>query len=174
VPYAASITTNVSPARTDAKSINIGVQTFQRASQACNTIVAGGYSQGAAVMHNVIGGKLSPEIKSKIAGVVLFGDTRNTQDRSQIPNFPKAKAKVFCNSSDNVCKGGLSVGLGHLSYSNQVGPAATFLVNKYRTKGKGGSKETGSGEETTGKGGKRNSRGKNKGSGGLASLFGGS
>jgi cutinase len=95
VLYGASLATNISPARTDAKSINTGVQTFERAAKACPIIIAGGYSQGAAVMHNVIGKRLSSDIKSRIAGVALYGDTRNKQDHGVIPNFPADRVKVW-------------------------------------------------------------------------------
>ena len=53
VMYSASLATNISPARTDQGSISKGVAAFQKASGACRVLVAGGYSQGAAVMHNV-------------------------------------------------------------------------------------------------------------------------
>lgn len=139
----------MSPARTDAKSVNIGVQAFERAAKACPVIIAGGYSQGAAVMHNVIGGKLSESIKSKIAGVVLYGDTRNKQDRGKIPNFPKEKVKVFCNSSDGVCGGQLLVNTGHLLYADKIGPGASFLADRVNAYGKGGSAGKGSGGEAT-------------------------
>src|SRR5690242_16680193 len=108
VMYAASIATNVSMDRTDAASIAKGVAAFQQA-QGYKTIVAGGYSQGAAVMHNVIGKSLDANIKAKIAGVALFGSTRNKQDGGHVPNFPSERSKTWCNASDGVCGGGLMV-----------------------------------------------------------------
>jgi Cutinase len=142
VLYGASLATNVSPARTDAKSIQTGVTAFQRAAKACPIIVAGGYSQGAAVMHNVISKRLSADIKSRIAGVVLYGDTRNKQDRGRIPNFPADKVKVFCNKNDGVCGGMLVVNGGHLAYAGQIGAGASFLaerVKEFRSAGGGSS-----------------------------------
>ncbi|KAF2430211.1 cutinase-domain-containing protein [Tothia fuscella] len=138
VGYAASIATNVSMDRTDAASVAEGAKAFNKAA-GCKVIIAGGYSQGAAVMHNVIGLKktaLSDEIKSKIAGVALFGDTRNKQDGGHIPNFPNEKARVWCNASDGVCGGGLNVNAGHLSYSaSQTGEAAKWLDERIKAMG---------------------------------------
>jgi hypothetical protein len=133
----------VSPARTDAKSIQIGVTAFERAAKACSVIVAGGYSQGAAVMHNVISKRLSSDIKSRIAGVVLYGDTRNKQDGGQIPNFPADKVKVFCNKNDGVCGGMLVVNGGHLAYANQIGAGASFLAERVKSFRSGGGSESG-------------------------------
>jgi cutinase len=134
VKYAARLDTNSSPARTDQASINAGVQAFKSAA-GCKTIVAGGYSQGAAVMHNVIGKALDASIKSKIAGVALFGDTRNKQDNGHIPNFPNEKSKVWCNKNDGVCGGGLNVNAGHLSYSGaQINEAATYLAGRAKAR----------------------------------------
>lgn len=132
VGYAASIATNISLDRTDAASVAKGVEAFKQAA-GCKVIVAGGYSQGAAVMHNVIGLKksLPEDIKSKIQGVALFGDTRNQQDKGHIPNFPTEKSKVWCNASDGVCGGLLNVNVGHLSYSNtQIREAAQYLASR--------------------------------------------
>lgn len=134
VGYAASIATNISMDRTDAASIAEGAKAFQRAA-GCKSIIAGGYSQGAAVMHNVIGLKksLSEDLKRKIAGVALFGDTRNAQDRGHIPNFPTEKSKVWCNPSDGVCGGMLNVNAGHLAYSNaQINEAASWLASRVK------------------------------------------
>jgi cutinase len=129
VGYAASIATNISMDRTDAASIKKGVEAFQSAASKCKVIVAGGYSQGAAVMHNAVSKGISADIKSKIAGVALFGDTRNQQDKGHIPNFPTEKSKVWCNASDGVCGGMLNVNAGHLSYSNaQISEAARYLA----------------------------------------------
>ena len=83
-------------------------------------------------MHNVIGvgNNIDAGIKAKIAGVALFGDTRNQQDKGHIPNFPQEKSKVWCNASDGVCGGALNVNAGHLSYSNtQIKEAANYLAN---------------------------------------------
>ncbi|KAF2674119.1 cutinase [Microthyrium microscopicum] len=135
VKYAASITTNISIQRTDAASIAIGKQTFEQAA-GCKTILAGGYSQGAAVMHNVVSKSLSAELKGKVAGVALFGDTRNSQDKGHIPNFPNERSKVWCNPSDGVCGGQLLVNVGHLTYSNsQINEAATWLAGRAKAGG---------------------------------------
>jgi cutinase len=144
VLYAASIATNISPARTDAASIAKGVAAFREAA-GCSVIVAGGYSQGAAVMHNVVK-SLDPGIKSRIAGVALFGDTRNKQDGGHIPNFPREKSKVWCNASDGVCGGSLAVGVTHLAYASEAGAAASWLagrVNAAKIGGGGGGSEGG-------------------------------
>jgi len=128
VLYAASLGTNVSNDRTDAASIAKGVDAFNKAA-GCSVLIAGGYSQGAAVMHNVVSKKLSAEVKGKLAGVALFGDTRNKQDGGHIPNFEPAKSKVWCNASDGVCGGLLNVNAGHLSYSSsQINEAASYLA----------------------------------------------
>jgi len=80
-------------------------------------------------MHNVVSKKLSAEVKGKLAGVALFGDTRNKQDGGHIPNFEPGKSKVWCNASDGVCGGLLNVNAGHLSYSNsQINEAASYLA----------------------------------------------
>lgn len=79
-------------------------------------------------MHNVVQKKLSAEQKTKLAGVALFGDTRNKQDGGHIKEFPNEKSKVWCNQSDGVCGGLLNVNAGHLAYStSQINEAATYL-----------------------------------------------
>lgn len=60
--------------------------------------------------------KSPPEIRNKIRGVVFFGYTKNGQQKSGIPNFPKERVKVFCTQSDGVCWGKLSVTAGHFAY----------------------------------------------------------
>jgi cutinase len=130
VMYSASLATNISPARTDATSIAKGAAAFRNA-RACRVIVAGGYSQGAAVMHNVVGKSLDAATKAKIAGVALFGDTRNRQDGGHIRNFPRERSKVWCKPSDGVCSGTLLVGGTHLSYNTvDANQAATWLASR--------------------------------------------
>jgi cutinase len=135
VLYAASLATNMSPQRTDAKSISKGMQAFSQA-KGCRVIVAGGYSQGAAVMHNVVS-KLDAGTKAKVAAVALFGDTRNKQDRGHIPNFPQDRSRVWCKKNDGVCGGALNVNAGHMSYNQaDISQAATYLASH----AKGGSR----------------------------------
>ena len=45
-----------------------------------SVIVAGGYSQGAAVNHRAIE-SLAPAVQDQIAGVILYGDTQKQQVR---------------------------------------------------------------------------------------------
>jgi len=135
VMYAASLLTNISPARTDQASIDEGKKAFEKANSECPSakIIAGGYSQGAAVMHNTIGltKSLSEAIKSKIVGVALFGDTRNQQDKGHIPNFPNERSKVWCNKDDGVCGGQLVVNAGHMSYDQKyIEEAAEWLAQR--------------------------------------------
>jgi len=151
VGYAASLATNISIDRTDAASIKKGVEAFQQAAGKCKVIVAGGYSQGAAVMHNAVSKAISQDIKSKIAGVALFGDTRNQQDKGHIPNFPTEKSKVWCNASDGVCGGALNVNAGHLSYSNaQISEAARYLANLAKSHSSSGGAAASEGGEAAG------------------------
>lgn len=85
--------------------------------------------------------KLPDGVRSKILGVVLFGYTKNGQQKGGIPNYPKEKVKVFCSSGDGVCGGALMVTIGHFSYlMDGSGPAATnFLVQAINgAKGGGG------------------------------------
>jgi cutinase len=150
VMYAASLLTNISPARTDQASIDEGKKAFEKANSECPSakIVAGGYSQGAAVMHNTIGltKSLSEAIKSKIVGVALFGDTRNQQDKGHIPNFPDERSKVWCNKDDGVCGGQLVVNAGHMSYDQKyIEEAAEWLAQRVNGGGasSGGSASSG-------------------------------
>lgn len=89
-------------------------------------------------MHNVVQKKLSAELKTKLAGVALFGDTRNKQDSGHIKEFPTEKSKVWCNASDGVCGGMLNVNAGHLAYStSQINEAASYLSGLAKTGKKG-------------------------------------
>lgn len=80
-------------------------------------------------MHNSVS-ELDDDVKEKVKGVVLFGDTRNAQDHKQIPDFPKDKAKIFCAPGDMVCTGTLVITAAHFSYSVNVPEALSFLEDK--------------------------------------------
>jgi cutinase len=67
-------------------------------------------------MHGTVG-KLPAAIKDRIAVGVLFGDTRNKQDKNQVPDFPKEKTEIYCTKEDGVCWGSLNVTAGHFVYT---------------------------------------------------------
>jgi cutinase len=94
-----------------------------------SVIVAGGYSQGAAVCHRAIEG-LPENVKTQIAGVVLYGDTQKQQDNDQIPNFPKEKVDIICQPGDAVCRGILTVLPAHLTYGVRADEGVAFLTKQ--------------------------------------------
>lgn len=82
-------------------------------------------------MHNTVGSLPEP-LKKKIIAGVLFGDTRNKQDKGQVPNYPKDQVMIFCDAEDGVCGGALKVTNAHMVYiRNGDGPkAVAFLKGK--------------------------------------------
>ncbi|KAL0940556.1 cutinase [Colletotrichum truncatum] len=131
VDYAASLETNLAPGGADPLAVAEMKRLLNDATEKCPKakIVAGGYSQGAAVAHRAIE-SLSDAVKKRIDGVVTYGDTQKAQDKGQIPNFPKDKVKIICNDSDEVCKGTLEIEPAHLDYVRRVSEGVDFLVGK--------------------------------------------
>lgn len=130
-PYTAGLYDNMQVDGAAPDAIGEMVRLLGKASEDCPeaTIVAGGYSQGSALAAAAIR-DASPDVKSKIAGVVLFGYTKNQQNDGGVPDFPTARVKVFCNQGDAVCNGSLAVTFAHLRYQSSArGPAAKFLID---------------------------------------------
>ncbi|KAJ0335091.1 hypothetical protein COL922a_009763 [Colletotrichum nupharicola] len=119
VDYAAALTPNFLPGGADPD----GVATMRK------LLNDAASNQGAAVAHRSIE-SLSDSTKNRILGVITYGDTQNTQDKGQIPKFPKDWVKIICNDADEVCKGTLEVEPSHLDYVKRVPEAVDFLIGK--------------------------------------------
>jgi cutinase len=72
---------------------------------------------------------------------VLYGYTKNAQNKSLVPNYPADKVKVFCPKADGVCNGALNVNAGHFSYlaDGTIKEGYTFLAAKIKAAGSGSS-----------------------------------
>jgi cutinase len=149
--YTASVGSNALPGGTTSAAYNEAISIFEDAAQKCpdTIIVAAGYSQGAAVMVNAVS-KLDPSIQERVAGVVLYGNTRNRQEGGKIPDFPPEKAKTYCNASDGVCGGALLVTAGHLTYTRDVSDAVEYLQGQIEAQGSSASSSSSSGSASTG------------------------
>jgi len=177
-PYTAGLMDNVKAEGTTPEAIAEAQRMFTTAASKCpdSIIVFGGFSQGTAVMHGAVK-RLPQELKDKIAGGVLFGDTRNVEDNGQVPNFPREKVKIYCEQDDGVCGNSLSVTGGHFAYvTNGDGKdAVNFLVQRISAQGSGsGGSSSSSGGSTGGSFDTGSSGGSFGGSsGGLGGLSGG-
>jgi cutinase len=130
--YRATLGDNALPQGTSNAAIQEMLGLFQSANTKCPdaTIIAGGYSQGAALAAASIT-EVDSSIRDNIAGTVLFGYTKNQQNDGKIPSYPAARTKVFCNLGDLVCTGSLVVAAPHLAYgSDAAGLAPEFLIQR--------------------------------------------
>ncbi|KAF2030391.1 cutinase-domain-containing protein [Setomelanomma holmii] len=131
-PYAATLEGNTAPRGAPETSIAEMVRLFKLANSKCpsSKVVAGGYSQGAALAAAAIS-DLTATVRNQVVGTVLFGYTKNQQNNGAIPNYPQDRLKVFCAAGDLVCEGTLIVLAPHLSYGPEAAnEAPAFLISK--------------------------------------------
>lgn len=93
--------------------INEGIRLFNLARSKCpnSKVVAGGYSQGAALITGSVR-RLPAASKTNLAGVVMYGNTRQDEENGKIPNYPFERVLSICAADDGVCDGGLDVTAG--------------------------------------------------------------
>ncbi|KAK0651017.1 cutinase-domain-containing protein [Cercophora newfieldiana] len=130
--YTASLLDNVLPDGTTQAAITEMKNLFSLANSRCPSakIVAGGYSQGAALTAAAIRDS-SATIREQIKGVVLFGYTKNLQNAGRIPNYPANRLTVYCAVGDAVCTGTLLVLPAHLTYGDEAeDEAPKFLISR--------------------------------------------
>ncbi|KXJ91039.1 cutinase [Microdochium bolleyi] len=131
INYRAALATNALPGGADPAGIREMSNLLVKANADCpnSKIVVAGYSQGAALVHRAV--EDQPQaIKEQIVAAVTYGDTQNLQDRGQIPNFPKEKTLVICNTGDLVCSGTLIIAAPHLTYGRRADEAVQFITQK--------------------------------------------
>ncbi|CAJ2510847.1 Uu.00g064720.m01.CDS01 [Anthostomella pinea] len=120
-PYIADLVANFLPDGTTQAAIAEAARLFALAQVVCpgTPVVAGGYSQGTAVITNALS-NLPPSTQDQIKGAVLFGYTHNTQNHGAIPDFPSEKTKVYCLPLDAVCDGTLFMLPDHFLYEYEA------------------------------------------------------
>ncbi|CBX90795.1 similar to gi/157830726/pdb/1CUA/A Chain A [Plenodomus lingam JN3] len=131
-PYTADLGSNALPGGSSPAAFNEGVRLFNLAAKKCPNaaIVAGGYSQGAALIAGAVS-RLEPAVRDQVKGVVLFGYTKNKQNGGRIPNYPAERLKVYCAAGDLVCTGTLTITPAYLTYGADAGSdAPKFLQSK--------------------------------------------
>lgn len=131
-PYDASIASNLLPGGSSTAAFNEAARLFNLANSKCpqSKVVAGGYSQGAAVIAGAIP-RLTAAVRAQVVGITLFGYTQNQQNRGGIPTYPQNDLRVFCAFGDLVCSGTLTITPAHLSYGSDArGAAPRFLQTK--------------------------------------------
>ncbi|MEH0513400.1 cutinase family protein [Streptomyces sp. B21-079] len=99
-------------------------------------IVIVGYSQGAAVARKALAA-VSPEVRAKVKGLVVFGDPLGLLGGPSPKSFPGIPAASYCQADDPVCKVPpnlaaayqcFTVGCSHFLYSPfNTAAAARFL-----------------------------------------------
>ncbi|KAH8842829.1 hypothetical protein MCOR27_009387 [Pyricularia oryzae] len=87
-------------------------------------IIISGYSQGAQLMHNAAD-QLDPASASHITAAVAFGDPLNGQG---VTGVDTSRVLVICHDRDNICEGGAQIRQAHLTYGQDVGKAASFIM----------------------------------------------
>ncbi|WP_405180669.1 cutinase family protein [Nocardia sp. NBC_01377] len=98
-----------------------------------------GYSEGAIVMHGVLG-EAAPLVPSSIAplesryqapivAVALFGDPGLIW-RTGVPQRHRDHTRTYCASGDPVCQLGGALPLAHVAYGAAVDEAAGFIAGR--------------------------------------------
>jgi hypothetical protein len=83
-----------------------------------------GYSQGGQLVHNAAA-LLPAATTAQISSVVIFGDPDNGE---AVQGVSASRTLVICHDGDNICEHGDLILLEHLTYAEDAGTAATFVL----------------------------------------------
>jgi cutinase len=135
VQYPANLLDPTSVAR---GTVDLVHHLITRAAECPDTpFIVAGYSQGAAIVHSVLGNDIAAAIPgiarlpvslySRIKAVLLFGDPLRLVGAPGLPG--PWHTGSWCTTGDPVCQlGGLLI-LAHVSYGNTIAAAAQFAAN---------------------------------------------
>ncbi|KAF2432643.1 cutinase [Tothia fuscella] len=149
VDYEAGITGNIGGVGCSNKGVSESTRLLNLAHSKCpkSVVLVGAYSQGTACMHAAIP-KLAQPVRDQIAAAVMFGDTKNTQEKGRIRGLKDDQFKIYCNKNDGVCGGGLNVNAGHFAYAPFIPEVVTYLKGAVTKAGyKAGAAPAAGGEE---------------------------
>jgi cutinase len=88
-------------------------------------VVMSGYSQGGQLVHNAAV-LLPAAVTGNVAAAVIFGDPDNG---TAVQGVPAARTKIICHPTDNICQHGYLILASHLTYGQDAGTAADFVVS---------------------------------------------
>lgn len=75
-------------------------------------------------MHNAAD-QLDANTSSRITAAVAFGDPLKGQP---VTGVDSSRVIVICHDGDNICEGGSQIRQAHLTYGQDVGKAANFIM----------------------------------------------
>ncbi|KAI5777890.1 cutinase [Geopyxis carbonaria] len=132
VVYPALLADNLNSGGTTPEAVDAMVSLLTRVATECpdSTIVAGGYSQGSAVVARGLM-KAAKDVRARVKAVVMFGYTQNKQLKGTVPGMEKSSVKVYCNPLDLICSGSLVLTPTHFTYTGKsTKDAANFVVSR--------------------------------------------
>jgi len=88
-------------------------------------VVMSGYSQGGQLVHNAAA-QLPASVTANVAAAVIFGDPDNG---TAVQGVPAARTDIICHAGDNICQHGDLILPAHLTYGEDAGSAADFVVS---------------------------------------------
>lgn len=124
VDYPASVEGFLSGGDAGGSKIMAGLVAMVKSNCANTSLILGGYSQGAQLVHKATE-MLTANETSFVVSAVLFGDPN---DGKVVGRIDSSRTKVFCHEADKICDGEAVVDSSHLTYGLNVAEATVFIL----------------------------------------------